>query len=197
MTATAAPFGLTPARKLGQNKNSEGVSTYRIANAFAGNIFTGDLVRLNVVNGTITAVSASTNLGIGVFLGCQYNDPTNNNRPRWNTYWPTGTSVADGSQPVCFVADDPWQTFYIQADASVSVGDIGRTFSVSVSAGNTTTGQSRYSLNAGSRSLDNVAHLQMVDVKDVPGNVLSDAFTIVEVLIRNHFWNSNSAASIA
>lgn len=191
MTATALPFGLTPARKLGQNKNSEGVSTYRIVNAFAGNIFTGDLVRLNVVNGTITAVSASTNMGIGVFLGCQYNDPSNNNRPRFNTYWPTGTSVSDGSQPVAFVADDPWQTFYVQADASVSVGDIGRFFSVSVSAGNTTTGQSRYSLNAVSRALDK-KHLQMIDIKDIPGNVLSDAFPIVEVKIGDHFWLGTS-----
>ena len=194
MTATAAPFGLTPARKLGQNKNSEGVSTYRIVNAFAGNIFTGDLVRLNVVNGTITAVSVSANMPIGVFLGCQYNDPNNNNRPRWNNYWPTGTSVTDGSQPVAFVADDPWQTFYIQADASVSVGDIGRNFVVSVSAGNTTTGQSRYSLLAISRSLEQ-SHLQMIDIKDIPGNVLSDAFPIVEVLIKNHFYNSASIAA--
>ena len=194
MTATAAPFGLMPARKLGQAVNNEGVSTYRIVNAFAGNIFTGDLVRLNTVNGTITAVSTSANQGIGVFLGCQYNDPSNNNRPRWNTYWPTGTSVTDGSQPVCFVKDDPWVTFFIQADASVSVGDIGSTFSVSVSAGNTTTGQSRYSLNAGSRSLNN-NHLQMIDIKDIPGNVLSDAFPIVEVLIKNHFYNSASIAA--
>ena len=193
MTATAAPFGLTPARKLGQNKNSEGVSTYRIVNAFAGNIFTGDLVRLNVVNGTITAVSVSANMPIGVFLGCQYNDPNNNNRPRWNNYWPTGTSVTDGSQPVAFVADDPWQTFYIQADASVSVGDIGRNFVVSVSAGNTTTGQSRYSLLAISRSLEQ-SHLQMIDIKDIPGNVLSDAFPIVEVRIKNHFYLGTSVA---
>lgn len=191
MTATAAPFGLAPARKLGQNKNSEGVSTYRIVNAFAGNIFTGDLVRLNVVNGTITAVSASTNMGIGVFLGCQYNDPTNNNRPRFNTYWPTGTSVSDSSQPVAFIADDPWQTFYVQADASVSVGDIGRNFAVSVSAGNTTTGQSRYTLNAGSRTLEQ-NHLQIIDVKDIPGNVFSDAFPIVEVRIKNHFFLGTS-----
>ena len=191
MTATAAPFGLTPARKLGQGPNSSGVSTYRIVNGFAGNIFTGDLVRLNVANGTITAVSASTNMGIGVFLGCQYNDPNNNNRPRWNTYWPTGTSVTDGSQPVCFVADDPWQTFYIQADVSVSVGDIGRTFAVSVSAGNTTTGQSRYSLNAISRGLEQ-NHLQIIDVKDIPGNVFSDAFPIVEVRVKNHLYLGTS-----
>ena len=191
MTATAAPFGLQPARKLGQGRNSEGVSTYRIVNGFAGNIFTGDLVRLNVANGTITAVSASTNMGIGVFLGCQYNDPNNNNRPRWNTYWPTGTSVTDGSQPVCYVADDPWQTFYIQADVSVSVGDIGRTFAVSVSAGNTTTGQSRYSLNGGSRGLEQ-NHLQIIDVRDIPGNVFSDAFPIVEVRIKNHFFLGTS-----
>ena len=191
MTATFTPSGLSRLRRLASEANSTGVSRWRIANGFDTAMFTGDLVGEVIATGTINLVSTSAGIPLGVFEGCQYNDPNNSNRPTWSRYWPGDTSVTDGSQPIAYVCDDPDATFTIQSDVSVSVGDIGYSFYVSASAGNTVTGQSRYSLAGASRNAS-TNHVQIIDIYDIPGNAFSDAFPIVEVRIRNSWWNQVS-----
>jgi len=201
MPGTRIPFGLKSSRVRGGQRNPEALNRYRIANAFAGNIFKGDAVALNTANGTVTQVSgtgaAATNRALGVFMGCTYTDPVTR-RPLWSNMYIAGVSSADG-QPLALVIDNPDQTFVIQADASISVGDIGLNFDLSLAQGSSFSQQSGFLLRAASRT-PGAALLRLVDIYDVPGNALApdtsvtDAFPFVEVQWNQHRTSFVSAA---
>ena len=74
MSASKALFGMVPLRKVGSNYNSTAQTQYNIANGLASNIFHGDLVTISA--GNITPVATTTDYAVGVFMGCEFIDPT-------------------------------------------------------------------------------------------------------------------------
>ena len=182
MTASKALFGLRPSSRRGGASNSVAQNQYRIANGLAQNLFRGDPVKVTL--GYIQRCSATTDFAIGVFQGAEYTDPTTK-RPTWTNQWTSGTSVTDGSQPVAMVNDDANAVVKIQADASVSVGDIGLNFDVTIGAGNATTGASGYGLKASTRKTT-TALLRVRDIYAQPDNAFSDAFPILECIWVQH-----------
>ena len=179
MTAAKALFGLRPARQKGSGAGTGGISRYRIDPAgYATAIFRGDPVLLTA--GYVMKVSASTDYALGMFMGCEYNDPTTKKRI-FSRYYPANTSV--GTDPygiTALVVDDYDRTFIIQADASVSVGDVGLNFEVTLGAGSTQSGNSGIGLKASTRQ-PSLSLLRVVDLWEAPDNAWSDAFTVVEV----------------
>lgn len=193
MTSTSAPFGLRSSRRIGGNANAMGQNRYRIANGFATAIFTGDPVALNTA-GNIVPVTAAASIAIGVFAGCQYVDSTWK-QPRWSSYFPAATSSYGEGYVTAFVIDDPDRTFAVQANASVSAGDVGYYFNVTTgSGGSTLFGTSSYGLDAGSRTNLAPKTLQVIDFVDQPDNAFSDAYPIVEVRIAEHKYSFTSAS---
>ena len=191
MTDTKAPFGLRPGRKRGGSANNEALNTYRIANGQTGDIFYGDPVFL-LSTGTICLLSATATAGValGVFQGCVYNNPSNGNQPTFSRRWISATSATDGTKPYAYVLDDSRATFLIQADASITAGDVGYNFPVSLGAGTTLTGSSTTVLKAASRTVA-TALLQVVGIYDTPDNaysneVTTDLYPIVEVRWNMH-----------
>ena len=188
MSTTKNLRGFLPARKRGMAANSTGFDELKIVSGLAQNIFTGDLVE--VTAGNCNAVSAgATSVGdaapcIGVFMGCHY---VENGTPKWNKYWPTGTSARDIK---AFVNTDPWSTYYIQADATISAGDINSSnFGLTVGSGSTVTGQSGFGIKAASRSAL-ILDVRPIGVLDEPGNDITvateRAFPVVEVRLIHH-----------
>lgn len=179
MTSTYTPFGLRGARKRGSVPNSLGISKYRINPAgYSVNIANGDPVLLS--SGYVQRVSASTDYIRGVFVGCRYDD-LNTKVPQYPQMYTANTSV--GSDPkgiIALVCDDPDQTYIIQANASVSVGDVGLNFDFDVSAANTTFKKSQYGLAATSRKTAS-GPLRIIGLWEQPDNAWSDAFPLVEV----------------
>jgi hypothetical protein len=180
--------GFLPARMRGSGANSTGFDEIKIASNHAQNIFTGDLVEVSA--GSLWAVSAgATSVGdaspaIGVFMGCHY---VENGEPKWNKYWPTGTSATDAKG---FVDTNPWSTYYIQADATLSAGDINsQNFGITVGSGSTVTGQSGFGIKAASRS-NLILDVRPINVLDEPGNDITvaaqNAFPVVEVRLIHH-----------
>ena len=199
MTSTAAPFGMLPVRKVGGKAYTGALGHYNIQNGTTGSMFLGDPVRLR--SGYIipcTVAGGALDVCIGVFMGCRYNDPVSK-RPVWSPYYPTGTSshgLIDGRpNPIAMIADDPDTIFKVQANASVTVGDIGLNFLVSVSVGSSVAqtnavGLSRAHLEAASR-VSTAAFVKMVGLYQMPGNSFSndntaDTNPIVEVVINAH-----------
>jgi len=178
MEESVMPNGLIPSRKSGNAYNTSGFSRYRIANTYASNMFTGDLVRVSA--GTIQIATTATKDNIGVFMGCRYVDP-NSKRPTWSKYWPASTSSSDAT-PYAFVDDDRNTIFEIDANATVSVGVIQvQNFDVTTStSGSTLTGNSGMALNVGSMATA-TGQLRVVEIKDSPGN--ADSAT-PKVLVR-------------
>jgi hypothetical protein len=174
MSTTKALNGLTPSRKRGSGANSTGANSYRIESGFGTNIFNGDIV-CNA-DGYVVGLSVSTQKAIGVFTGCQY---VANGEQKFSNYWPA------------YVVDDPQATFIVQADASLSVGDINsQNFSCTLGAGSTYTGRSGFGIEAGSRTTGTGGMLRPIAVLDEPGNNIDvsaeRAFPKVEVRIVRH-----------
>jgi hypothetical protein len=77
-------------------------------------------------------------------------------------------------------------TFIIQADASVTVGDMGMNFELSAIASvNTTFGKSQAVLKASTRTTASKL-VRLVGLYDTPDNSWNDAFPIVEVRWVQH-----------
>ena len=191
MTATKTPFGLRAGRRRGGVPNGSSQNTYRIANGYATDLFEGDPVALNAT-GTIQIVSATGTAGYatGVFRGCVFNNPLNGNQPTFSRRWTAATSTTDGSKPYAYVEDDPNATFIIQADASITAGDVGYNFDVSLGAGVTATGSSTTVLKASTRTVG-TALIQVVGLFDRVDNafsneVVTDLYPLVEVRWDNH-----------
>ena len=193
MPSTETPTGMLPVKRLNGRPYNGGLSHYNIANSTTHNIFFGDPVQLQ--SGFIRRVTAADGAdAIGVFMGCYYVDP-NSKQPTWKSYYPANTSSAGKVEgrpnPVAMVCDDPDMVFKVQANASVTVADIGLNFNVTVSAGNTTFGMSRAHLVASSRASAAENGVRLVGFYDIPGNDPSNEDTantkpIVLVMFNNH-----------
>ena len=184
---------MVPLRKVGSNYNSTAQSQYDIANATASNIFHGDLV--TIADGFITPIATTTDYAVGVFVGCEYTDPVSK-QPTFSHYFPANTSSAIGN-PVGFVVDDPYASFMIQADASVTAGDINsQNFEVTLGSGSTVTGNSGFGIKAASRATATKA-VRPIALIDEPGNALTGtdgAFPKLEVKIVQHWMKRQATA---
>ena len=184
MSSSKALSGFTPSRRYGSRPNSTGSnSQYPIASGYASNIFTGDLVRVSA--GNLNVIATTTEYVWGVFQGCYYES---DGEPKWSRYWPTGTSA---SNAYGIISDDPQTVYEIQADASVTAGDVrSSNFDVTLGAGSTVTGNSGFGIAAATR---NAAQrmTRVVGWVDEPGNDIDvsaeRAFEVVEVKLIQHF----------
>lgn len=186
MSDTASPNGLVPSRRWGSASNSTGTNMYNIADGYATAMFTGTLVEVSAGNLAILAAGDnSAAKPIGVFQGCQYT--ALNGTPTWSSYWPAATSVLSGTQAIGYVCDDPFATFVVQADASVTAGDIMTyNFEANIGTGSTITGQSNGSLDASSRIAGTTALFRPIAYDARPGNSASSAYPYVEVELIHH-----------
>lgn len=179
MATTAAPYGLRPINLIGGQVFAGSTRQIKIASGYGANIFFGDIVAIGV-DGTIVKV---TNVGtnadqfpagtVGVFVGCTYTDP--NLKYKLNAqYWPTGTVASDA---MAYVVDDPDTLFQIQADDAVTQTMLGSNFGVNQTAGSTTTGDSKISLDVATRNTTNTIALRLVDFVNGPFSTVGDAYT--------------------
>ncbi len=191
MTTTKNLRGFLPARKRGSSGNSTGFDEIPIVSGDARSIFTGDLVKTSL--GNVEVVSADADFSDGVFMGCHY---VANGEPKYSKYWPANTSATDIK---AFVDTDPKSTYFIQADASVSAGDINTVnFGLTLGSGSTVTGQSGFGVKAATRNTT-ILPVRAIAVKDEPGNDITvaaeRAFPVVEVRIVKHVDAKLSAPS--
>jgi len=193
MTATFAPFGLQAARRVGSVVNNGARSTKRIQSLTTATIYKGQPVA-QTANGVIDIyVSAAITTGantIGVFDGCRYTDPVTGRLTDY-PYWPGGTSATDA---VAFVIDDPFATFFVQANTSLSAIDAGALAgftTASYTSGTTQWAQSLAALNQASLGTADLA-LRILGLADFPGNSWNDAAPIVEVMFARHAYMTSA-----
>jgi len=182
MTTSKTLSGLTPSRIAGAAYNTQGTNEYPVSTGYSSNIFMGDIVK--VVSGYVQVITSTEDFARGVFMGCRY---VQNGEPKWSRYWPANTSA---SEIYAQVVDEAATTYLIQADASLSIGDINsQNFAVTLGAGSTVTGKSGFGIKAAGRTTG-AAMVRPVAVFDVPGNDIlvpaEQAFPIVEVRIMQN-----------
>lgn len=190
MASTYSPNGLTPARLRGQAPNSNGSTEYRIESGQATNIYTGQPVRVSA--GYINPVISAGQVVDGVFQGCRYEE---DGEQKFKSYWPGGTSATNAFGQV---TDNPSQTYIIQADAAVTVGDVGLNMdAASVATGTTFTGRSGAGAEASTRGTGVGQDFKIIGIVDEPGNTPGDAYTKIEVMLNLHRDNFRSVVVTA
>jgi hypothetical protein len=193
---TFRPFGLSFARSFGGTHGNE-LRTYPAPNGGAcPNLHKGAPVRLAA--GVVTSVGADpSGAWLGVVNGAAWVDPITS-QPQMRNFLPADVSSAgfiDGdNRPQVYVTDNPTAIFSIQANASVTAGDLGLNFNVTTLGEDDLYGQSRYALAASTRTTANTAPLKVVGLARLPGNDWGNPFPVVEVKINQQIHTVLSAA---
>ena len=196
MAQTYAPFGLRAVAALGTHGNE--VRAYPLPNgANCPDLGKGSPVKLS--GGVITSAGTGGGPLLGVATGFAWIDPTTK-QPQLKNSIPADTSSAglfDGSdRPTAYVVDNPFALFIVQADASVTAGDLGLNFDVTASGGdvNTVYGTSQYTLDASTRTSAVGTALKLVGLANIVDNNWGDPFPIVVVKLNGPILQQVSAA---
>lgn len=188
MAQAFAPFGLRPVAAFGTHSNE--VRFYPLPNgATCPQLGTGSPVKMT--GGVIVSTGTGTGPLLGVCAGFAWVDPTTK-RPVLQAYIPSGTSSAgyiDGdNRPQAYVVDNPEKIFMVQANASVSAGDLGLNFNVTATAADavdTVYGQSRFALDAASRTSAITGAVKLVGIAKIVDNAWSDPYPVVLVRMNS------------
>jgi hypothetical protein len=194
--ATFAPFGLRAIAAFGTHGNE--TRAYPLPNgASCPNLGKGSPVRLT--GGVVASIGATGNGPLlGVANGFAWVDPLAG--PQLRNAVPAATSSAgllDGeTRPVAYVVDSPNAIFLIQANASVTAGDVGLNFNVTAAGGDVDAvyGTSRYALLASSRTSAINTAVKLMGFANVPENVVNDPFPLVIVKLNGPIMQQVSAA---
>ena len=200
MATSNAPRGLQVAKKNGDGSNSTGVRTIDlnpcsplVASALVpSDIFTGDPVFIEA-KGTVKPCANGVSIkSAGVFQGCSFVNASGEQKfARSITGGVTATDVK------IHIASDPAQTFFIQADATVTAAagfGVGVFNGVYIAgAGSHKTGQSGYVLDA-SGPIISTGNLRVIrrapwDTGIGTSAGVTDAYPWYEVRIANHMDN--------
>ena len=182
-------FGLRPIGNLSAT-GAQKQYGYQIADNQAGTIFQGDLVVLT--GGFISRfLPASHTAAVGVFNGCNYNDPTTG-KPTFSNFYPGSVNITSG-QISADVLDDPNQLFLIQCDAGFVAADVGKNADVIGTGGSTTNGISTMELNSSTLATTAALNLKVVGLyNDVNNEFGTNAVVVVK--INEHVYGSTGVA---
>jgi hypothetical protein len=151
---------------------------------FNDNIFYGDVVKLNT-DGTIeSAAGGDTNL-VGIFAGCQYEAADGS--IKFSKNWVASTAVKTGSKIKATVFADPDISFLVTSDASVvsAQAQIGSNVDFVAGTGNSATGVSGSYVDLNT-SGNGAANFRVLSFPDMPGNIVGNTKTRVEVKFAEH-----------
>ena len=182
-------FGLRPIGNLSAT-GAQKQYGYQIADNQAGTIFQGDLVVLT--GGFISKfLPASHTAAVGVFNGCNYNDPTTG-KPTFSNFYPGSVNITSG-QISADVLDDPNQLFIVQCDAGFVAADVGKNADVIGTGGSTTNGISTMELNSSTLATTAALNLKVVGLyNDVNNEYGTNAVVVVK--INEHVYGSAGVA---
>jgi len=174
-----AAFGLKPIGKVGQNRDSQGLSEYSIA-ASASAIYFQDPVEL-AATGTITVAAASDAL-LGSLNGVFFTDASSS-KPTFANHLDASNTATD---IVGFVSDDPYERFEIQADGATAAADVGLNADIVYAAGSSPDYVSKVELQTSDQKTG-TAQLRILAIsKDPDNNTAGSANVNLVVLINEH-----------
>jgi|TARA_R110000824_G_scaffold14902_5_gene63074 hypothetical protein len=186
-----ASFGMRPVKMMGGSPWTGGTSRYRIAANYGTAIYTGDMV-MQVTGGTVEIhADGGTVPIVGVFMGCQYTDPTSGEQV-FSAYYPASTNASD---IIAFIVDDPNVVFEIQADDTFPIADLFGNFDiVYTNSSSTQSGLSGAELDVTTGATTAGLPIKAIDISEDPDNSdIASANTNVLVVIQNHICGQKGA----
>jgi len=174
-----APFGLKPIGKVGQNRDSQGLSEYSIA-ASATAIYFQDPVEI-LATGTI-GVAAATDALLGSLNGVFFTDASTD-KPTYANHLNASNTATD---IVGFVSDDPYERFEIQADGATAAADVGLNADIVYAAGSSPDYVSQVELDTSDQKTG-TAQLRIIGIsKDPDNNTAGSANVNLVTIINEH-----------
>ena len=186
-----ASFGMRPVKMMGGSPWTGGTSRYRIAANYGTAIYTGYMV-MQVTSCTVEIhADGGTVPIVGVFMGCQYTDPTSGEQ-KFSAYYPASTNASD---IIAFIVDDPNVVFEIQADDTFPIADLFGNFDiVYTNSSSTQSGLSGAELDVTTGATTAGLPLKAIDISEDPDNSdIASANTNVLVVIQNHICGQKGA----
>ena len=177
-----AAFGLKPIGKVGQNRDSQGLSEYSIA-ASASAIYFNDPVEM-ASTGTIT-VAAAGGVLLGSLGGVFFTDASTS-KPTYANHLDASNTATD---IVGFVSDDPYERFEVQSDnaGASEQTDIGNVADIVYAAGSSPDYVSKVELDDSDLATSD-GQLKVIGLsKDPDNNDLTSANVNWVVTINEHF----------
>jgi hypothetical protein len=172
-------FGLRPVGKVGQNRDSQGLSEYSIA-ANATAIYFNDAVEM-ANTGTIT-VAAAADVLLGSLNGVFFTDATTS-KPTYANHLNASNTATD---IVGFVSDDPYERFEIQSAGTPAQTNIGNCADIVYAAGSSPNFVSGVEISGTMAA--GAAQLKIIGVSRNPDNdELGSANANLLVTINEHF----------
>jgi hypothetical protein len=194
----SAPYGLKPINLIGGQVFAGATRQLPIAASYTTAIYNGGVVTL-VAGGTIEnsplAADASPLAGVvGVFLGCQYINPSTK-QLTFSQYWP---GVSGATNILAFITDDPDQLYKAVNVAGTTVDDatsgllpaylgqtvVGSNCRLVLNTGSSTTGNSKVGIYTAAGATTSSLPLRIVDV--VPDTANSSG-NFVEFIVKLNF----------
>jgi hypothetical protein len=198
-----AARGLQPRMYLNGAQWSGQSRAYPIQSSYATAIYYGSPV--TTTGGYLAIGAAGTNPLVGVFIGVNYFDASNN--PQYSKYWPAATATFQTANAQALVVDDPMVLFDVQVDDStgphthpfVDQTSIGLNGTFVLAAGTQATSFiSQAYLDYTTVAVGATLNLKLIDFTPVPGNGPSAGgtpttwYNNVLVLINNHKYKGGT-----
>jgi len=188
-----AAFGFRPIGKVGQNRDSQGLSEYNIA-ANSSAIYQNDTVQF-LATGYVGVADTSAAVLLGSLNGVFYTD-TADQKPRWANHLAASNAATD---IVGFVSDDPYERFEVQSSTTLAIADIGKNADIVYAAGASPNFVSKVEVDTTTGNMTSAtAQFRVVGVaKDIENSELSNATTYaanvnVVGIINEHFLKSTT-----
>jgi hypothetical protein len=194
------PYGFQPINLIGGQVFAGATRMIPIASGSGTSIFVGDVVRLNT-GGTLSRVSTTDSAtdAVGIFMGCQFTNPTTKQLLQ-QQYYPASTVASD---ILAFVCDDPDTYFKVAVlSNSTTIGgmtqtDIGNNVAILVTAGSTTTGDSKEGVSATTGSTTTLPFRVIAGVPETVNASGSFTEVIVKWNMGVHTYYSSAAVATA
>ena len=177
-----AAFGLKPIGKVGQNRDSQGLSEYSIA-ASSTAIYFNDPVKM-ASSGEVEVAAAGNPL-LGSLGGIFFTDASTS-KPTYANHLDASNTATD---IVGFVSDDPYERFEVQSDNSGASQqtDIGNVADIVYAAGSSPDYVSKVELDDSDLATSD-GQLKVIGVsKDPDNNEIGSANVNFVVTINEHF----------
>jgi hypothetical protein len=183
-------YGFKPVNRLDGLPYAGAIRQIPIAAAYATAILNGDTVALDSTGYLVAKTTTNSGDSVGVLVGCQY--VNSQGQTVQGQYYPaslsTSTALAFG-----YVVDDPNAVFRVVATngqttvpTAFSRNIIGTNVAISVTTGNTTTGDSYYGIDGTSAVTTNTLPIRVIDVvpDTATGPATATATTYYEFLVK-------------
>jgi hypothetical protein len=161
-------YGFKPVNRLDGLPYAGAIRQIPIAPAYATAILNGDTVQVDTSGYLVAKTATATGDSVGVLVGCQY--VNSQSQTVQGQYYPAGLSTST-AMAFGYVVDDPNAVFRVVATSGQTTvptaftrAIVGANVPISVTTGNTVTGDSYYGIDGTAAATTNTLPVRVIDV---------------------------------